>query len=177
MRIGFEEEGNSRERSGRVIPLRPKAGQSITLANGMQVFLVAGQEQFSELRQAFDEMKGKCLFGLAERKFLKLLHMAEPADVVQLVKRDVEATDCLEVAQEIEILARPPVHVKLDIGPLGDQAGSLLQLITRQRPVELNDRAIRLQWPERVYQRLIGGKEATPVDRCGPDGFTHVYRR
>jgi hypothetical protein len=68
-----------------------------------------------------------------------------------------EATDCLEVPQEIEILARPPVDVKLDIGPVGDQAGSLLQLMTRERLVELNDRAIRLQWPERV--RLIGGKE------------------
>jgi hypothetical protein len=87
---------------------------------------VAGQEQFSELRQAFDEMKGKFLFGLSEGKFLKLLQMAEPADVVQLIKRDVEATDCLEVPQEVEILARPPVDGKLDIGPVGDQAASLL---------------------------------------------------
>ena len=85
-----------------------------------------GQEHFSELRQGFDETKGKFLFGLSEGKFLKLLQMAEPADVVQLIKRDVEATDCLEVPQEVEILARPPVDGKLDIGPVGDQAASLL---------------------------------------------------
>src|SRR6185312_6843011 len=99
---------------------------------------------FSELRQGFDETKGKCLFGLSERKFLKLLHMAEAAGVVQLVQRDVEATDCLEVPQELEIPARPPVDVKLDIRPVGDEAGSLLQLMARERLVELNDRAIRL---------------------------------
>jgi hypothetical protein len=76
--------------------------------------------------------------------------------------------------------ARPPVDVKLDIGPVGDQAGSLLQLMARERLIELNDRAIRLQWPERIsapfYQRLIGPKEATPMDRRARDGFTHVYR-
>src|SRR5690242_8919547 len=107
----------------------------------MQVFLVAGQKQLSELRQTFDETKREFFLGLPESKLLKLLHMAEAADVVQLVKRDVEATDCLEVPQEVEILARPPVDVKLDIGPVGDQAGSLLPLMAREGLVELNDRA------------------------------------
>src|SRR5262249_4681204 len=111
--------------------------------NGWQIGPVADEKQLFELRQDFEKTQREFLPRLAEGQLPQTTRqMEEAGDVVELVKGDVETLQIWEVAQEAEVAPIPAVDIKLDVRPVGHQAGRLLQMRSREELVELDDAAI-----------------------------------
>src|SRR5215469_6553722 len=107
--------------------------------------------------QSRDETERKFLLRLPEGEFFEAARqMRKAGNVIEVIERNMKAPHTREVAKKIEVLARPAVDVKLDVGPAGDEVVGPPQLRRRQRLIELDDRATRIQRPERISE---------PVDR------------
>src|ERR1051326_7389348 len=116
---------------------------------------VALDEKRAQSRQRLEEAQGEPLMGCAERERLEIgAEVGETGDVIDIPDGEMQAPECLEVPEELEVLD-PTEDVELDVGPIAHQARHQPQSLLALRRGELDGPALRRERAEQVAFPVI----------------------